>query len=146
MTPGVSAGSNQVGANVTVTANVTCPAGASERPAGASERPAGASERPTGGGAGAWADAERERLRRSAVADATDEKRTMSILLGDEVDCLRVDHRLGAADDERLVALQEVDHHLGERLGAIGADRVRRIVHEDEVAVGHQVLVEAAHR
>ena len=34
---------------------------------------------------------------------------------------------------------------LGERLGPLGADRVPRVVDEDQVAVGHQRLVAAAH-
>src|SRR5439155_16626369 len=58
---------------------------------------------------------------------------------------LRMDHRLGAADDEGLVAFQEVGHHFGERLGAIGADRVPRVVDKDQVAIRHQFLVDVAH-
>src|ERR687892_64969 len=58
---------------------------------------------------------------------------------------LRMDHRLGAADDERLVALEEVGDHFDERLRAPGADGVPRRVDEDEVAVGYQLLVDASH-
>ena len=58
---------------------------------------------------------------------------------------LRVDHRRGTADDKGLVAFEEVRYHLGERFGPIGADRVARIVDENEVAVRHQLLVDVAH-
>ena len=64
ITPGVSAGSNQVGASVTVTANMTCPAGVPERP-----------------GAPSWAHAGSARVRTSAVADTSDKQRAISSLL-----------------------------------------------------------------
>src|SRR6266850_2513671 len=48
---------------------------------------------------------------------------------------LRVNDGGRAADDERLVALQKVGDHLGERLGSITADRVGGVVDEDEMAV-----------
>src|ERR1700730_724966 len=58
---------------------------------------------------------------------------------------LRVDHRLRAADDEGLVALEEIGHHFGERLWAIGADRVPGVIDENQVAIGHQLLVDVTH-
>src|SRR4029453_6076038 len=65
ITPGVSAGSNHVGASVTVMAKVICPAGASERPSG----PAA--------GAGTGRTTAKGRTR--ATADASDERRAMGI-------------------------------------------------------------------
>ena len=62
MTPGVSAGSNQVGASVTVAAKVTWPAGVSERP----------------DGAGTWPDAGSTKVSTSATADTGDDQRAIS--------------------------------------------------------------------
>src|SRR6202022_3287690 len=58
---------------------------------------------------------------------------------------LRVDHRLRAADDEGLVALEEIGHHFGERLWAIGADRVPGVIDENQVAIRHQLLIDVPH-
>src|SRR5262249_52310784 len=65
ITPGVSAGSNHVGASVTVMANVICPAGASERPSG----PA----------AGIGTGRTTAMVRARATADASDERRVMDV-------------------------------------------------------------------
>src|SRR5437773_7257326 len=62
MTPGVSAGSNQVGASVTVAAKVTWPAGVSERP----------------DGAGTWPDAGSTKVSTSATAGTGDDQRAIS--------------------------------------------------------------------
>src|SRR5882724_417434 len=62
MTPGVSAGSNHVGASDTWTANVICPTGASERPSGAAD---------TGGTSAT--------VRASTTTDASDERRTVTV-------------------------------------------------------------------
>src|SRR5262245_54922624 len=58
---------------------------------------------------------------------------------------LRMDHGLGAADDERLVPLEEVDDHLREGLRPLRAEGVARVVEEDEVGVGQELLVDAPH-
>src|SRR5882762_1612812 len=79
MTPGVSAGSNHVGARETWTAIVSWPAGASERPSGAA-----AASVATGGSAAT--------VRASRSASARDERRTLtvsSVLSIDSVACRR---------------------------------------------------------
>src|SRR5438067_11568946 len=58
---------------------------------------------------------------------------------------LRMDHRLGAADDEGLVPFEEVGRHLREGLGPLGADRVPGIIDENQVTIWQKLLVEAAH-
>src|SRR5882672_5864797 len=63
MTPGVSAGSNHVGASVTVTARVTCPAGPSDF-------------------AGVWANSGHANatVTTSATAGTSDERRAIAVL------------------------------------------------------------------
>src|SRR5712692_3330487 len=56
---------------------------------------------------------------------------------------LRVNDGGRAADDERLVALQKIGDHLGERLRSIAADGGRGVVDEHEMAVRDQLRVNA---
>src|SRR5262245_9485974 len=48
-------------------------------------------------------------------------------------------------DQEGFMALYEVADHRDERFGAVGVRFMPRIVHQDEVAVGQLLAVQAAH-
>ena len=56
-----------------------------------------------------------------------------------------MNHRLGAADDEGLVAFEEIGDDLDKGFGPLGADRMACVIDEDEVAVRDQLLVEMPH-
>src|SRR5689334_1461472 len=56
---------------------------------------------------------------------------------------LRVDHRRGAADDEGVVALEEVGDDLGERFGTIAADGAAGVVDEHQVRAGDALRARA---
>ena len=56
-----------------------------------------------------------------------------------------MDDRRLAVDDERFAAFQEIERHVGKRLGPFGADRVPCVIDEHQVTVGQQCLVATAH-